>query len=507
MQSPAPHTKRIAKNMIVLYFRMIFQMAVYLYTSRALLSALGETDFGIFDVVAGFVFIIAFLNNAMANSTLRFITFAIGTNDKAYLQRVFSTSVNIHFLLAILVVLLGETVGLWFVSQHLQFPPEHFGSAMVVYQCALVSAFMLVMSVPYNTAIIAYEKMTAFAYITILDVSLKLGIVLLITGSQDHKLETYALLLALESIIVRLIYSVYCRRSFKDMRYQFRRRDPLYAEMLSFTGWCTFGNMTVVANSHGLNVLLNLIGGPILGPLYNTARGLATQVQTALTSFIAAFQTSINPQITKTYAQGEVEQTNHLVLISSRISYLLTLFIVLPLLLDTDFYLNIWLKEVPLHTKRFTQLLLLVSTIDALSNPLMIAADATGRIKRFHILVSMPLLATLPLAYFLTRFFGHIEWAFVTLLATTLLAHGVRMILCRSLFGFSIRKYSQEVLLRIGGVTLISLMLPLLIQKFWISVPHLLLALITMIWLGIWVFTIGLRPSERQFILQKLPFR
>lgn len=503
---PSTESIRIAKNMIALYLRMLFQMGVFFWTSRILLSQLGVNNFGIFDVVAGFVLSLSVLNYALANSTLRYITYAIGKGEPEYIKRVFSISINIHLLLATLVVLLGEPIGLWYIHHKMQFPLERTDAVLVTFHCALVSAFMTIMSVPYNTLIIAYEKMTAYAYLTILDVSLKLLIVLSLIFSPFDKLIMYAVLLALESILIRIIYAVYCSRTFQHARYKWIRFDALYKDMLTFSAWSSFGNLSYVANTSGLNLLINFMGGPILGTLYNSARAVAFQVQTAINSFINAFQTSINPQITKTYAQGEFERTNHLVLTSSRLSYSLALIIIVPIIVEGNTLLSIWLSNVPAHALSFMRILLVVSLIDALANPLMIAADATGRIKRYQFLTSLPLLCTIPLAYVLIKITDTIEFAFIALIITSLVGQIWRVFICRGLYNFPIRIYVTTVISKLFILTMYSFSLPFLLQTILNrTILHsAIIVLISIVWTIGGMFFIILKTNERKFIFDKI---
>lgn len=500
---PSINSQRIAKNMMMLYFRMFFQMAVYFYTSRKLFATIGDTDYGIYDVVAGFVIGLTFLNNAMSTCTLRFITYAIGNDNVAYIRKVFATSLNIHIVLAILIVLIGEPIGMWYIEHKMQLPPERYEAALWVFHASMFSAFMMILSVPYNTLIIAYERMSAFAYLTILDVLLKLGVVLSLQFVTIDKLSLYAILLAGEALIIRLIYAIYCNVSFPTARYTYSKDKKLYIQMFSFAGWSMFGNFSNVLNVQGLNLLLNYLGGPIIGPLYNAARAIAIQVQLGVNSFISSFQTSINPQITKSYAANELEVTNKLVLISARISFLLALMLIFPIFVECRYFLELWMNKIPEYTVFFTRALLVVSLLEALSNPLMIAAEATGRIKRFHVLISIPLYLTLPLAYLAFSVTKHIGFVFVTLIITNILAQIVKMYLSRELFNFSVKNYLSQVLLRITLVILLTIIAFVLLHYIFGEYHSLWNALIVFLCSLLTIYGVGLRPIERKFILQK----
>lgn len=355
------------------------------------LKELGFEDYGIYDVVGAAIGILVFLNNSMLNCTQRFITFAIGKNNVDYLNSVYSVSLIIHTLLALLIFIVGETVGLWYVNNFMVIPACRVDAAIMVYHCSLLSAVVMVMSVPYNSAIVAYEKMTAFASITILDVLLKLGIVLALPLFPGDKLKNYALLMLAEAVVIRLVYGLYCNFNFKNLSFVWVKAGKLYKEMLSFAGWSTFGNFALACNVQGMNLLLNAFGGAVL----NAARGAAFQVQMGVTAFTASFQTAINPQITKSCACGDLKSMNKLVLRSSRFSFFLLLIIALPLALEMPAVLNFWLSDVPPYAVAFTRLLLCVTLVDAVANSMMIGVSATGRIKYYHIVIGCTLLCAL----------------------------------------------------------------------------------------------------------------
>ena len=309
------------KNTVILYLRMIFQMAVYLYTSRVVIDALGFVDYGIYDVVGSVVMAMMFLNNSMLNCTQRFITYSLadGKNVSAY----FSQSLMIHALLGLLIVVVGGILGTVYIQQFMNLPAGRIADAMFVFYIALASSFVTMVSVPYNALIIAHEHMGAFAAITIVDVVLKLSVAMLLFLFDDNRLRMYALLLFVSAIVVRGIYGVYCRIAYKNIRFVMHVERDIFKKMLGFLGWNTIGNAAIMCNTQGLNLLLNAVGGPVV----NAARGIAFQVQTATVSFINSFQTAINPQITKNYAVGNLTKMNSLVLTSSRVSFLLMLFL------------------------------------------------------------------------------------------------------------------------------------------------------------------------------------
>ena len=410
---------RMARNTLVLYFRMAFQMAVCLYTSRVVLRMLGVQDYGIYDVVAGIVVMLSFLNNSLTTCTLRFITVALGKGEHAYLNDVYSVSISIHVLMALFVLLLGETVGLWYVLTQLVFPPEMLWPVVVCYQCSLAMGMLMIVSMPYNATIIAYERMTAFAGITVMDAMLKLGVAsALCLFAEGRRLVPYALLMLCAAVITRVSYSVYCRRAFPQLRFHFCRDRGIVREMLSFAGWSTFGNASIACNTQGLNLVLNSVGGPAV----NAARGVAFQVQMAVTQFVASFQMAINPQITKTYASGQLEETHKLIYKSVRLTFCMLLILCLPLIVEAPAILGLWLVEVPEGTATFLRLLLVILMFQQSSNALVTAIAATGKIKRYEISLGVLMLTIVPISYLVLRLGGAPWSVFVVFLAVVIVA-------------------------------------------------------------------------------------
>ncbi len=335
---------RIAKNTLILYLRMILILCVGLYTSRIVLNTLGVEDYGIYNVVGGFVAFFSFLNGAMATATQRFITYELAQGNVERQINTFSTSVIIHFTIALLIVIAAETVGLWFVCNKLVIPEERFLAAIWVYQFSILTMFVSIVSIPYNAAIIAHEKMSAFAYISILDTVLKLVIVLLLTIVTFDKLVFYAALLFGISLLDRLIYGIYCKRHFAETRIKLIFDKKLFREMTNIAGWSLFGNIAGVFYTQGLNVLLNMFFGPVV----NSARAIAVTIQGVVTGFVSNFQMALNPQITKSYAVGDLHRMHSLIFASSKYSFFLLLFIALPIMIETRTILTLWLKIVPI---------------------------------------------------------------------------------------------------------------------------------------------------------------
>ena len=367
------NNKRIAKNTLLLYFRMLLLMVVSLYTSRVTLAALGVEDYGIYNVVGGVVAMFSMLSGSLSAAISRFITFELGRGDKERLKTVFSTSVNIQIGLAIIIMVLAEIGGVWFLNCKMNIATERLLAANWVLQCSIITFMINLISVPYNAAIIAHERMSAFAYISILETVLKLLVVYLLYVTLYDRLIVYAVLLCLVAIALRLIYGIYCKRNFEECTYHFIYDKSILRSMTGFAGWNFIGVASGALRGQGVNIVINLFCGAAV----NAARAISFQVNNAVNSFASNFMTAINPQITKSYASGNYGYMMQLIFQGARLSYYLLLFISLPLILEADTVLKLWLEEVPEHTTLFVQLILVFGMEEALSNPLITAMLAT----------------------------------------------------------------------------------------------------------------------------------
>lgn len=485
-----------------LYFRMLFMMVVSLYTSRVVLATLGVEDFGIYNVVGGIVSMFSFINSAMASSTQRYLTYELGRNDFPKLQKVFATSIYIHAAISLVIVILAETIGLWFLHNKMSIPMERMDAAMWVYQMSILSSVVMIMSVPYNATIIAHEKMSAFAYISILEVVLKLVIVYLLQIGNFDKLKLYAVLIFLIQLLIRMIYGIYCDKHFKESKLKWIWNKNLFKEMLGFAGWNLWGNCAAVAFTQGLNILLNIFFGPVL----NAARGVAVQVQGAINQFSFNFQTALNPQITKSYAAGDYNYMHNLIYKSSKFTFFLLLTLSLPVILETHTILSIWLKEVPDYTVQFLRLMLCVTIIDAVANPLIISAQATGKVRLYQSVVGGILLMILPISYIVLKLGGNPVSVFMVHLCVCIVAFMVRLFIIRPMIKLSLIEYFKNVIIRCTSVLVVSLILPLLLL---LSLPQSIISFLTVSFACLLsvifsAYTIGLKPGERQFVHQKV---
>lgn len=502
MPNISANNKRIAKNTLLLYFRMLFLMAISLYTSRVVLNTLGVEDYGVYNVVGGVVAMFGFINSSMSSATQRYITFALGKGDKANLQKVFSTALQIHAFISLVIILLGETVGLWFMYTQMQIPANRMEAAFWVLQCSIVSTVVMIVSVPYNADIIAHEKMSAFAYISILEAVLKLVIVYVLIISPYDKLIFYAFLILAVQLLIRLCYTRYCNRHFEESKYRHIWDKSLFKEMTGFAGWSIFGNLSSVLFSQGLNMLLNVFFGPVV----NAARAIAVQVQHTMQQFVTNFQMALNPQITKTYAKGELHDMHNLMFCSARFSFFLLFFLSLPVLLETEFILKVWLKIVPENALIFLRLMICTSLLYTLANPMIVANQATGKVKKYQIVCGSTLLLILPLSYICLKMGLPAYSVFIVHFIMEAFAQLARMIMLRPLIGIRIRDYLKNVYSQVFAVSLISAIIPCLIYtnmkdsilRFFVVCMTCAMSVCAV------VYAIGLHKSERAFVISKL---
>lgn len=390
------NNKRIVKNTLFLYFRMLLTMGVTLYTSRVILEVLGASDYGLYNVVGGVVSMLSFLNGSMAAGTSRFITYELGKNNNTRMNKIFNVSLICHIIIACLCFIIAETIGLWFLNTYIQFPPERLFAANVVYQISILTFLMQITQTPYNATIIAHEQMNLYAYISILEVVLKLLMVLFLSVYKtEDALITYSCIILFIQILTLSIYRIYCIRKYAESKWQLVKEKSLYKEIFSFSGWDVIGNLSVVTQGQGLNILLNIYFGPVV----NAARAISYQVQGAFSQFTNNFMTAVIPQMTKYYAQNEHKQMINLVNNSSLYSFYLLLLFILPLLFRLEDILNIWLKTYPENTEIFTRIILIYLIIRSLARPVVQALHSIGKIRTINIYAIFFGLLPLPIAW------------------------------------------------------------------------------------------------------------
>jgi O-antigen/teichoic acid export membrane protein len=491
------NNKRIAKNTLFLYFRMLITMGVSLYTSRVVLNALGVENFGIYNVVGGVVVLFSFLNNAMSTASQRFLSFELGKNDTNELKRVFSMSMTAHISIVLLVLLLAETVGLWFLNTQINIPDGKMNDANLVYQCSILTTCIGIIQVPYHASIIAYEKMSFFAYISIIEVTFKLAVAFLIIYINFDTLKIYSVLICLVSFCMLLLYRFYCKRKIDVCSYNFFWNSKLYKSLMSFSGWSLFGSVAVVGANQGVNMLLNIFYGVVV----NAAMGIANQVNGAFNSFVSNFQTAFKPQIVKFYAVGDKKKLEQLIFRSSRFSFLLLFTLTVPIMLNIDFLLKIWLKTVPEYADVFCNLTIIASLLETLSAPLWITMQATGRIKKYQICISTVIgLNPLFAYFFLKNGFSPVVVLMVKI-PIDVVCLAIRLLFVQSNINVKIFSFVKNVLYRVVLIVLIVLPLPYLLSKHYIGWIGLFLTSLSFLFLVFLViYFIGFTKPERNAV-------
>ena len=484
---------------MTLYLRMFLTMIVGLYTSRVVLATLGVEDFGIYSVVGGIVSMLSFINAAMSLSTSRFLTFEIGRGDVCRTQKVFSTAFEIHMAVSLLILFLAETVGLWFVVNKLVISEDRMIAAMWVYQCSILSMIVCVTQVPYNAVIISHEKMNVYAYVELLNVFLKLLVVYFLLIGKADRLILYAVLQLCVSIFIALIYRIYSKIKYEECRITWMYDKHIIKPMLGFTVWSILGNVSYIGLTQGVNILLNLFFGPVV----NSARAVAVQVQTTLISFWTNFLTAINPQIIKSYASNEVSRLHELVSMGSLYAFFLMLIFTVPVISETPYLLKLWLNNVPDYTVVFVRLALLLSLIDCISEPLVNAIKATGVIKIYQIVVSIILLSILPISYILFKHNYPPFYVYIINIVISVLCLFVRVYFVNDIIGLSMRYFILNVIMKafmIGGLSFtIAYILKLFFQPSGFLSTFTFCIFLSFITVCL-VFFLGLKKKERKMV-------
>lgn len=502
LNQTSDNNKRIAKNTLLLYFRMLFMMVVSLYTSRVILNALGVEDFGIYNVVGGVVAMFTVISGSLSAAISRFITYELGKGDQSKLNKIFSASVTIQLLLSLIIVVLIESVGVWFLNAKMTIPADRVTAANWVLQFSIITFVINLISVPYNAAIIAHERMSAFAYISILEAIGKLAIAFFIMWSPIDKLIYYAILMCTVAVIVRLTYGHYCKKHFTECTYHFHWDKDILKQMFGFAGWNFLGASSVVFRDQGGNIILNIF----FGPTVNAARGIANQVNTAITGFVQNFMTALNPQITKSYASGDGEYMMTLIFQGARLSFYMLLLLSLPVLINTHYILVIWLKIVPEHAVLFVRLILIFAMCESISNPLITAMLATGKIRNYQIVVGGLQLLNLPLSYLCLKTGFVPESILVVAIIISLACLFARLYMLRGMIGLSSILYMKNVFLNVLVVALLSAIIPYMLFCYMKETffSFIIITLIAVLCTLVVEFYIGCNQKERFFVLNKV---
>ena len=501
------NNKRIAKNTMFLYMRMFVMMLTALFTSRIVLDVLGAADYGLNNVIGGVVVLFSFLNSAQLSATQRFLNFHLGRKDYKQTNVVFCMSLNTYILLSVLVVILGETVGLWFVNTQLNIPPERMYAAQWVYQFTLVQFVISLLRVSYNASIIAYERMNFFAYVSLVEVISKLLVVYLLYITTFDKLIFYSFLYTVVPLVITIVYKLYCNRNFDTTKYKAIWDKKAFTKMFCFSGWSLFGSLANLAAQQGLTILINIFYGVTV----NAAAGIANQVSNNVYGFISNFQAAFQPQIVKTYAANEVERFHKLIFQTSKFSYFMVIALVLPILFTIDGILEIWLKEVPEFTAIFCRLILIFLSIEAITAPLWMSVQATGKIRNYQILMASLIFLNFPIAYIVLKVGLPVYTVWIVRIIVNLVTMTARCIYMKKKLEFPLLPYLRNVILPIVTVTIVALPIPIIlhyvVSGFWANL--LIVGSVTLIVTMIDVYFVGLNAHEkdiaRNMIFKKIP--
>lgn len=497
MESP---NRRIAKNTIYLYFRTAITMLIALYTSRIVLKELGVSDFGIYNVIGGTVAMLTALSATLSGATQRFITYAIGKGDSEYLKRIFTVSLRIHFLLAVVLLILAETAGLWFVNYKMNIPNGREFAANAVFHLSVFSFLINIIALPFNSAVIAYERFRFYALVDISRSILKLILVLCIAFLPFDNLITYGGIELLIMIAYFIAYLAYVRFKLTDCTRTNEINSSLYKEVLSFTGWSFLGTASSIIYTQGSNLLLNIFWGVLL----NAAIGVTNQVSGAVTSFVSNFTLAVNPQITKTYAANEFNRTNGLIFFGSKIAAFLLLVVGYPIIVNIEYILSIWLVEVPDYTVTFIRLALFSALINAFNNPFNCLMYATGDIKIYQITCVIINVGCVFLLYYAFSIHLHPSIIFYILILQGPLKTATMLFLSKKATGFPIKQFLCSVYFRIiliGCIIILTLFVknafPHQMNLFILLVESFIYVILMILFIYIW----GLNSNERTVVI------
>lgn len=501
MTDQSQNNKRIAKNTLMLYIRMFLIMGVTLFSFRIILEELGEEGYGLYNVVAGIVILFSFLSSALTQSTQRFLSYHIGHHDFDELQKVFSTCVNVHIVIAVIILLLAETVGLWFLNRFMHFPNGMLSVANIVFQCSIITFLFQILAVPYQASIISNERMSFYAYFSILEAVLKLIAALILIYITGEKVIIYASILMLISISSFILYRIYCRRSFVHCKYQKCFDKYMFKRIFAFSGWNMLGGIGNVGATQGVNIILNIFRGVAL----NAAMGVSNQVAGAVSSFVSNMQMAFNPQIIKSYAAGDHNYFLSLIFRASRFYFFVIFVIGFPVMLCCSTIFDIWLNETPEYAVPFTQLIIVFCMIDAISGPLWMAAQACGEIKWYMIIISALIFSNVPVALMIMWLGFSPIWVIAYKVLINFIIHCFRILYLYKKIRFPALKYVDKVMKKISLYVMISLPIPIILNHYAVSlVEQVALLSYTVISLLILGYFILLTNKERKFIKYKI---
>ncbi|NRT13274.1 polysaccharide biosynthesis protein [Flavobacterium sp. 14A] len=504
------NSKRIAKNTLLLYFRMFITMGVSLYTSRVVLNTLGISDYGVYNVVGGVVAMFSFLNGSLSGATSRFLTFELGTQNKERLNKVFSSALTVHLGLAIIILVIGETIGLWLLENKLVIAENRMFAARIVYQLSIISCIVAIIHVPSSAAIIAHERMNIYAYVSIVEVGLKLLVVFLLLIGNFDKLILYGVLTLIVTIIITLIYQIYSYRNFSECKFRISLDKEMMMPMLSYSGWDLYGNLSVMVRGQGINILLNTFFGTII----NAASGIATQVQNAIAGFADNFLVAVRPQIVKNYASGNIVEMQRLIFNASKFSFLLLFLISFTFIVEIEFVMKLWLVKVPLYAIIFCQLSLLNNLVSIMFRTVMFSIHATGKMKRISFINGTIYIMVLPISYGLLKLgFSPIAPFLINIFLLTIGCASNLITLNLYIPEFSISEFLKKVVMINLIIVVLSSIMPLIIYYSMEEgfLRFLIVGFTSVVSIGIATYYIAIdndmRKASKSYLLNKISLK
>lgn len=502
LESSKVKNERILRNTLFLYMRTFFTMIVSLYTTRVIIRELGIDDYGVYNVVGGFVGMFSIVVGPISNAISRFLTFELGKGNLDRLKITFSTSVNVQIVFGLIIIIIGETFGIWFLNYKLNIPTGSLIAANWVLQCSLISMVISLINVPFFSSIVAHEKMDAFAYMSILEVILKLLLALSLSLSINNKLIFYSIGILAIGIIMRGLYGVYCTRKFEECHYELKFDKAIFKEMFGFAWWSFFGNTSYILNTQGVSMLMNIFFGVVI----NTAKGIAMQVEGAVLSFVNSFMSAFNPQITKSYAENNMEYMYSVMCRGSKFSFYLLLLFIIPIEFEAPLILKLWLGEVPEYSVSFLRLSLISVASLMLGNPFLQGILATGTIKGYEIAVTIVGCLVFPLTWVAYKigFYPEIFYWIYIFIYNVLI--WIRMRFVKKLLGFKIKVFISNVFLPIICCSLVAILPALCI---YLILPEslirlIILTLVSLIATSFTVLYLGMTNRERAFVIDKV---
>lgn len=492
--------KRIAKNSIFLSIRMVIVLLISLYTTRVVLQVLGVVDYGVYNVVCGFVLMFSFLNTSMSNGIQRFFNFEYGKNGESGANKVYSTSIYIQTLLAVIIVVIVEIIGIWYLHNKMVIPEDRLVAAEWIFQFAVIMFVIGIMQAPFMAAVIAHERLDFYAVVSVLETILKLGVVFLLTSIKADKLITYGVLTTAVSFFVAASYYIYCKINFKEIKFHRGLDMNMFKQMLGFSGWNLFGSFSNMMRDQGINLILNFFFGPVV----NAARGVAMQVNSGVTGLVTSILTPVRPQVIQSYAKGEMDRVLNLTYTISKFSILFLLIFSLPLCMELDFVLKIWLGDnIPQHTQAFIIIILLTSAVLIPMGSQATLVHASGNMRSYQVIGSIVKILSVPIAFIMMKMGYDPEWALIMVLLFDAIGLVVGMIIIRGIMPFSVLEYSKKVFLPIIPIAAISfgaaLLMHILISNE--VIRFFLVIMTSTIVMVLSIYFIGMTKTEKQLMI------